>query len=71
MVYYLGTENDHNALADYLEELLRHGESEIEWYGCWSGDEGEEIESTRSCSAGDIRKDEFEFREREFLIIKI
>jgi hypothetical protein len=65
------TVKDHNALADYLEELLRKGETEIEWYGCWSGDEEEEIEFRKVGSSSDIRQDEFEFNEREFLVVKM
>lgn len=64
------TIKDHNALADYLDQLMVLGEKEIELYGCWSGDEKEKSESRRECSTSDIRQNAFQFNEREFLVIK-
>ncbi len=66
---FIASVEDHNALADYLEQLVESDEEEIELYGCWSGDEGETIESREKCAIADIRRDDFEFQEREFLII--
>ena len=55
---------DHDALANYLESLPSEAEP-IRIFGCWSGNEADPPEHTRSCRIADIRAADFAFREGE------
>ena len=55
-------------LAAYLEERLAEGRK-IELFACWSGDESEEPESTRTLAPQDLRADTFYFREKEAILL--
>ena len=51
-------------LADYLRQCLED-EEEIELYGCWSGDEGEEATSERDLPLDSLLSDSFAFVESQ------
>lgn len=58
-----------NGLASYLDDQLKE-DSEIELFGCWDGDQSKSIQNTRTITTASIRRNDFWFKDREYLIVK-
>lgn len=57
------------ALYAYLTECLQE-ESELELFGCWTGDEQLPLEHQREIRVDEITKPAFFFEEREFTKVR-
>ena len=57
------------SLRRYLERLLQ-SETEVELFACWEGDQGKSEIARRVVAPGHFGGDEFEFVEREFLVVQ-
>lgn len=58
-----------NGLSVYLEAQIISG-SDIELFGCWDGDQSKPAEHQRTVSPEVFRKNDFWFRDKEYLIVK-
>jgi hypothetical protein len=61
---------DHASLVMYLKNLPPEISS-AQIFGCWSGDEGEELDHHRECVVDELGGSEFAFREREIVVVKL
>jgi hypothetical protein len=56
-------------LARYLSECLVDEES-VELFTCWNGDETQPLVRRREIRVGELLEDEFEFEEKEVLVVR-
>ena len=61
--------SDHIALVVYLRSLPSQ-ERPMQIFGCWSGDEGEEVAYRRECTIAELGSPTFAFREREVITLR-
>jgi len=64
-----GVRLNQQGLARYLAECLADEES-IELFTCWNGDEAEPLKRRREIRLAELLEDDFEFEEKEVVIVR-